>query len=62
MPFFFLLLYVLLGSEFILFQLVDEVSIFAIQYWVSNLGLYAHVVTTIYILEEIIRLDYNAAA
>ena len=58
-PFISVFLYLTFGSDFFLFRLVDEVSIFMIQYWVSNVGFIAHWLAISAIFTAIVEADYN---
>ena len=58
-PFTFIFLYLTFGSDFFLLKLVDEVSIFLIQYWVSNFALIAHWSSISTIFGVIVSQDYN---
>ena len=58
-PFISVFLYLTFGSDFFLFRLVDEVSVFMIQYWVSNVGFIAHLLTISAIFSAVVEADYD---
>ena len=58
-PFTFVFLYLTFGSDFILFRLVDDVTIFMIQYWVSNVAFIAHWSAISAIFSAVVAVDYD---
>ena len=58
-PFTFVSLYLTFGSDGFLFKFVDEMSIFFIQYWVSNVGLFVHWLEISALFTAIMGHDYN---
>ena len=58
-PFISVFLYLTFGSDFFLFRWVDEVSVFMIQYWVSNVGFIAHLLAISAIFSAILEADYT---
>ena len=58
-PFFFLSWYITFGSDWMPFSLTDEVGVYLIQYWVSNMSPLVHYTGVSVLLGTIFTTDYG---